>query len=273
MPGDPVDLAAPPAQVLLPMPAVPAGAPFPSALWLLRHGESEGNVAALAAYRSGASHLDLAARDADVPLTARGRSQAQAVGRWLAALPEDQRPTRVLCSPYRRAVQTLQAALGAGGLAVPAHTDERLRERDLGIFDGLTGRGIHELHADESVRRRHLGKLWYRPPGGESWADVVLRVRSLLGTTLPHLAGERVLLVTHQAVVMAFRIALEGLDEESALRIDRDDPQPNCALTRYEASGAHDAASAVALAAYADTTAVDASTAPVTEEPDADVRP
>ena len=270
MPGDQTDLAAP--VLLRPSPAVPAGSPFPAALWLLRHGESEGNVAALAAYRDGLSRLDLAARDADVPLTGLGRTQAAAVGRWLAALPPQERPTRVLCSPYRRAVQTLEGAL-SGGLDVPAHTDERLRERDLGIFDGLTGRGIHELHAEESVRRRHLGKLWYRPPGGESWADVVLRVRSLLGTTLPHLAGERVLLVTHQAVVMAFRIALEGLDEETALRIDRDDPQPNCALTRYEAAGPEDGDSAVALAAYADTTAVDASTAPVTEEPDADVRP
>ena len=271
MPGDPVDLAAPPAQVLLPMPAVPAGSPFPAALWLLRHGESEGNVAALAAYRAGLPRLDLAARDADVPLTALGRSQAEAVGRWLATLPEDQRPTRVLCSPYRRAVQTLQGALGSSGLVVPAHTDERLRERDLGIFDGLTGRGIHELHAEESERRRHLAKLWYRPPGGESWADVVLRVRSLLATTLPHLAGERVLLVTHQAVVMAFRIALEGLDEETALRVDREDPQPNCSLTTYEVATGGD--SAVVLTAYADTTAVDASPAPVTEEPDADVRP
>jgi 2,3-bisphosphoglycerate-dependent phosphoglycerate mutase len=255
-----------PPLLLRPVPAVPPGSAFPSTLWLLRHGESEGNVADQAASRAGAQRLDLQLRDADVPLTALGHEQAAAVGRWLGDQPEDVRPTRVLTSPYRRAVQTLQGVIDASALDVPVHGDERLRERDLGIFDGLTWIGIRDLHPEEAERRRHLGKMWYRPPGGESWADVALRVRSLVAATLPQHAGERVLLVTHQAVIMAFRLVLEGLDGDAALRIDHEHPQPNCALTRY-AMGRD----GLALVHYADTAAVDVSAAPVTKEPDADV--
>jgi broad specificity phosphatase PhoE len=250
---------------LRPAPAVAPGAPFPRALWLLRHGESEGNVADRAAHDAGAQRLELDLRDADVPLTDLGRAQAAAVGRWLADQGDD-RPTRVVTSPYARAVQTTQAVLRASGLDVPVTADERLRERDLGIFDGLTGAGIRALHADESERRLRLGKMWYRPPGGENWADVALRVRSFVATTLPGLSGERVLLVTHQAVVMSFRLVLEGLDPETAVRIDSTQPQPNCALTRYTTTP-----SGPELDRYADTTAVETSPAPVTEEPRADI--
>jgi broad specificity phosphatase PhoE len=262
---DPADAAL----VARPLPAVRAGDPFPSELLLLRHGESQGNVADREAAHTGAQRLALDLRDADVPLTPLGRSQAAAVGRWVAALPEGERPTRILTSPYRRAVETLQGVLTVSGLDVPVNSDERLRERDLGLFDGLTWRGIRELHPDEAERRGRLGKMWYRPPGGESWADVALRVRSLVATTLPHLAGERLLVVSHQAVIMAFRIVLEGLDAETALRIDHDNPQPNCAVTRYTATTV--GTSGCLLTHYADASAVDLSSAPVTEEPDADV--
>ncbi|MGQ7297745.1 histidine phosphatase family protein [Quadrisphaera sp. KR29] len=247
-------------------PAVSPGDPFPASLWLLRHGESEGNLASEAAWAAGAEALDLDTPDARVPLSARGRDQAGAVGRWLAGLPEAERPTRVLVSPYRRARETLATALAAGGLDLPVTGDERLRERDLGVLDGLTGHGIRARYPEEAERRRRLGKVWYRPPGGESWADVVGRVRAVVATALPRHDGERLLLVTHQAVVMAFRIVLEGLDPEDAVRIDSDDPQPNCALTRYAAGP-----DGVRLVRYADTAAVEASRAAVTEEPGADV--
>ena len=113
------------------------------------------------------------------------------------------------------------------------HLAERLRERDLGQLDGLTGQGIRARFPDEAERRSHVGKLYYQPPSGESWADVVLRVRSLLSDLREGHDGARVWLVTHQAVIMAFRYALEGLDERELLEIDRTTPIPNASLTRY----------------------------------------
>lgn len=217
---------------LRPLPAVAPGAPFPRELWLLRHAESEANLATAEAWRSGAEELHHDADEA-VVLSATGRQQADDAGRRLAELAPGRRPTSALVSPYRRTRETYERMVAAGGLDLPAHTDERLRERDVGQFDRLTGAGLRKRHPGEAARRGRTAKAWYRAPGGESWADVALRVRSLVGLTLPRMAGERVLLVTHQAVVMAFRAVLEGLDLDEAVALDRAHPQPNTALTRY----------------------------------------
>ncbi|WP_222264677.1 histidine phosphatase family protein [Modestobacter marinus] len=207
--------------------------PGPAALWLVRHAESMGNVADAAAHDSGAGRLELDVRDPDVPLSPTGESQADALGRWLAGMPEDERPTTVLSSPFTRAATTAQRALAAGGLDLTIRYDERLRERDFGAFDGMTGAGIRAEYPDEARRRGLLGKFYYRPPGGESWADVALRIRSLLATEALRHDGERLLCVSHQAVLMVFRYVLEELSEAALLEIDRGEPVANTSVTRY----------------------------------------
>jgi 2,3-bisphosphoglycerate-dependent phosphoglycerate mutase len=206
--------------------------PGPSALWLVRHGESIGNVADAQAHAQGAGRLKLDVRDPDVPLSDTGRSQAQALGRWLAELPAPERPTAVVSSPFTRALTTAQLAAGPLGLRVRA--DERLRERDFGAFDGMTGAGIREEYPQEAQRRDLLGKFYYRPPGGESWADVALRIRGLLATEALRHDGERLLCVSHQAVIMVFRYVVEELSEQQLLEIDRAEQVANTSVTRYE---------------------------------------
>src|SRR5437763_9194145 len=82
---------------------------WPERLWIVRHGESAGNVARNAAMAAGLAEIDIALRDADVPLSGLGEQQSRALGRWFAAMPSDERPNVVLVSPYRRAQQTAQA--------------------------------------------------------------------------------------------------------------------------------------------------------------------
>ncbi|GAA1164088.1 histidine phosphatase family protein [Nocardioides aquiterrae] len=228
----------------------------PASLTLVRHGESVGNLADDRAREAKAEVLDLEVRDADVELSPAGRDQAGALGRWLdEKAPDDWRPTVVLSSPYRRAAETAERA------GLDAVLDERLRERDLGIFDGLTGAGIRARYPDEATRRQKLGKFYYQPPSGESWADVVLRVRSLL-TDLRHgYDGERIWLFTHQAVIMSFRYVLERLDEETLLDIDRRHRIPNASFTRFCRAG-----DGFELDVFADTRAIDDLDAPVTHE-------
>ncbi len=209
--------------------------PGPSTLWLVRHGESQGNVADAAAGQTGAARLELDVRDPDVPLSDTGRGQAEAVGTWLRGLPADQRPTVLLSSPFTRAADTLRTAVSAAGLDLPVRYDERLRERDFGAFDGMTGAGIRAEYPDEARRRDLLGKFYYRPPGGESWADVALRIRSVLLAAELHWPGERLLITSHQAVIMVFRYVLEELSEKELLDLDKRDPIANCSVTRYEA--------------------------------------
>ncbi|MGY1635798.1 histidine phosphatase family protein [Geodermatophilus sp. SYSU D00742] len=237
--------------------------PGPAVLWLVRHGESMGNVADAHAQATGAARLQLDIRDPDVPLSDTGRQQAEALGRHLAALPADQRPTAVLCSPFARALTT--ARLATAPLGVRVRTDERLRERDFGAFDGMTGAGIREHHPEEAERRELLGKFYYRPPGGESWADVALRLRSLLATEALRHDCERLLVVAHQAVIMVFRYVLEELTEQELLAVDRDQQVANASLTRYEA----DADGCLRLAAFNEVDHLIAEAEPVTEEPDA----
>jgi broad specificity phosphatase PhoE len=206
--------------------------PGPSAVWLVRHAESLGNVADARAHQSGAGRLELDVRDPDVALSETGCDQARALGRRLAALPDGERPTAVLSSPFTRAMTT--ARLATEPLGLPVRADERLRERDFGAFDGMTGAGIREEYPDEARRRDLLGKFYYRPPGGESWADVALRVRSLLATEALRHDGDRLLLVAHQAVIMVFRYVLEELTEQELLEIDRREQIANTSVTWYE---------------------------------------
>ncbi|MEU2350152.1 histidine phosphatase family protein [Modestobacter sp. NPDC049651] len=207
--------------------------PGPSALWLVRHGESLGNVADAEAHRTGAGRLQLDVRDPDVPLSGTGEEQAAALGRWLARLDPAERPTTVLSSPFTRAAATARGAVEASGLDLTTRFDERLRERDFGAFDGMTGTAIRDEYPDEARRRDVLGKFYYRPPGGESWADVALRVRSLLATEALRHDGERLVCFTHQAVVMVFRYVLEELSEQELLEVDRAHTVANTSVTRY----------------------------------------
>ena len=233
----------------------------PCELVLVRHGESVGNVADTTARDEDAERLELTARDADVELSPNGAEQARALGRWVGGLTDEQRPDLVVSSPYRRAADTARAA--CDGLGGEVLLDERLRERDLGLFDGLTGKGIRAQHPGEAERRSHVGKFYYQPPSGESWADVVLRVRSLLADLREGYDGRRVWLFTHQAVIMSFRYALEGLDEAELLEIDRSTRIPNASMTRYQRDD-----SGLVLQDFADDSHLDPGPAEKTEEPD-----
>ena len=191
-------------------------------LVLVRHGESLGNVARERAYADGAEVIDIAERDADVELSERGRRQATAVATALEVGADD----AVWSSNYLRARQTAELALPPATFA-RVRVDERLRDRELGILDKLTGRGILARYPDEARRRRELGKFFHRPPGGESWADVALRLRSWLHDVGP---GRHVVFA-HDAVIVLVRYVVEGLDERTALRISDEEPLSNASIT------------------------------------------
>ncbi|MGK5522149.1 histidine phosphatase family protein [Micromonospora sp. URMC 107] len=202
-------------------------------LWIVRHGESTANVAATAAEASGAELIDLTHRDADVPLSPTGEEQARATARWLAGLPEARRPDVAVVSPYLRAVRTAELALA--GTGVPLSRDERLRDRELGILDGLTAQGVRRRHPEEAARRDRLGKFYYRPPGGESWTDVALRLRALLGDLRRDHEGRRVLLFGHDALVFLTRYLVEGLTEAELMALTREHVIANCSITGWSA--------------------------------------
>ncbi|MEE2522142.1 histidine phosphatase family protein [Pseudarthrobacter sp. J75] len=202
-------------------------------LVLVRHGESEGNVAATAAQLGGIELIDVPARDADVLLSPTGREQAAALGRRMAAVAPDRRADVVLCSPYARARETAEIAVREADWDVPVRSDERLRDRELGILDMLTQLGVERRFPDEAERRRWLGKFYYRPPGGESWADVALRLRSIVAELNALGSGHRIMLVCHDAVVLLFRYILEGLSERDILDLAATTTVANASTTTF----------------------------------------
>lgn len=243
---------------------------WPERVWIVRHGESAGNVARDAAQAARAARIDIGSRDVDVPLSDLGHRQADVLGRWFAGMDADERPDVLLVSPYLRARQTAAAIEGQGGLAPGCGgplVDERLREKEFGILDRLTRYGIEQEFPEQAELRRIMGKFYHRPPGGESWCDVVLRLRSMLDTMSLHHGGRRVLIVGHQVVVLCLRYLLESLDEEGILAIDREGDVANCGVTQYDFDPSH-GTGALVLRRYNFTAPMEREGAPVTAEPD-----
>jgi broad specificity phosphatase PhoE len=209
---------------------------WPQTVWIVRHGQSAGNVARDAAELARAIYIDIATRDIDVPLSPLGEQQATALGGWFASMPRDERPDVVLCSSYRRARDTAVRIVDGAGIEtgnVAFQVDEILREKEFGVHDRLTKHWIRERFPELSEQRSHVGKFYFRPPGGESWCDVILRLRSVLDTITREYSGSRVLIVTHQVIVNCFRYLFERMDEERILDIDRAGDVPNCSVTSY----------------------------------------
>lgn len=135
----------------------------------VRHEESMGNVYARAAKEQGLDRVESPVPNPQIGLSHDGMKKATQIK--VALVPF----TRVFASSYVRAQQTAEIA-GFSHYAV----DERLRDRELGCLDGFTSSGIERYAPAEAAARAHMGKFYHRPAGGESWADVVLRMRSFL---------------------------------------------------------------------------------------------
>jgi broad specificity phosphatase PhoE len=210
---------------------------WPCTLWVVRHGQSAGNVARDAAEAAGHPVIDIAERDIDTPLSELGEKQARALGHWFGELAPDRKPDVVLCSPYVRARQTAHLLLEAACIpqeSVRVRFDERLREKEFGILDRLTVHGILQKYPELGEQRQHVGKFYFRPPGGESWCDVILRLRSLVEMMTREHGAQRVLVVGHQVIVNCMRYLVECMDEGQILAIDKLADVPNCGVTSYE---------------------------------------
>lgn len=206
-------------------------------MWFVRHGESQTNVSRRVAAASGALTYDTEGRDADVPLTPHGVDQGNALSRWFNTMRQTDRPDILIASPYARAVATaMRCVYGKNGDRV-LHLkryikDERLREIGSGVLWGLTTEGIEHQYPTESARYHREGAFYYRPPGGESWADVIERVRQALRDLCQDFPDEKVLVATHEKVILAARYVLLGWDEQEMLEADKV-TAPNGSVTSF----------------------------------------
>ena len=248
---------------------------WPTVIWIVRHGQSAGNVARQAAEATGSTSIDLPMRDIDVPLSPLGEQQARALGKWFKSMAEEEKPTVVLSSPYLRAQETARLAIDAAGMDLQCDityvTDERLREKEFGVFDRMTKEGVEQKYPEQAEMRSVLGKFYHRPPGGESWCDIILRLRSVIDTITRDYRGERVLIVCHQVVVSCFRYLLERMSEEEIMAIDNAKDVANCSVTSYEFDPEIGRRGRLSLCLFNFVAPMEEAGAEVTRQPDAPV--
>jgi len=158
-------------------------------LTLVRHGETEWNAAGRIQ-----GHLD-------IPLSTTGLAHAAAIGRRLGGEAFD----AILSSDLERALQTARAIVRHPGQTILR--DARLRERHLGVLQGLTGEeaAIRQPHAWGAFKARNPEAAL---EGGETLGEFSQRVVGLIDKLLRAHSGSRLLLVTHGGVLdAAFRHA------------------------------------------------------------------
>lgn len=185
---------------------------MPRNLVLVRHGLSEANVAVKAS-RDGddllRKELFLNKHDSLSRLTDIGIMQAKISGEWL----RKEFPNgflRYYSSEYLRAMET------AANLELPGavwYTDFNLRERSTGILNLFSLDDIYEKNS-EWVHFRKTEPMYWVPIGGESLADLCLRLRNVLDTLHRECSGGDVIIVCHGLVMWAFRIIIERITQE-----------------------------------------------------------
>jgi probable phosphoglycerate mutase len=157
---------------------------------IVRHGQTQWNIRKI---RQG--HFDS-------ELTEKGLIQAQALGKRLVR----ESFSALYSSDLGRAVHTARLIAAVTGHEIV--TDARLRERHLGVFQGLSGDEIKEKHPEEYRLHRTLGPE-YVIPGGESVRQQVARNVGFLNEIAIKHMGQKVVVVTHGGVVSGlFRHAL-----------------------------------------------------------------
>lgn len=211
---------------------------WPRRVFLIRHGQSARNVQKDQAKLQGnnAQWITDGIRDQDTPLTAKGKAQATATALALVKEYGEFGISHLIISPYLRTRETAKVIesyfpyLHMDGVVV----EERIREVEFGMMDGLTRQYIKEHYPTEYDRKLKEGKYYYRPPGGENRPDVAMRCHSFLGTLKRDYADASVAIICHSVVVLVFRRLLERWTEEQYLQVDKENDVLNCSVTCYE---------------------------------------
>jgi probable phosphoglycerate mutase len=174
-------------------------------MYLARHGETEWN-------RDGRMQGRLGG-----PLTDKGRAQAQA----LAAAAHSLGIKHLVCSPLARARET--AGIVAAALGVQARVVEALVETDFGTCSGLTEAQIAKRYPELRAERER-DKWHHRWPDGESYADLVERVRPVVAEW-----ADGSMIVAHQSLnrVLAHLLAPAAVADVLAMA------QPSDVLLRF----------------------------------------
>jgi broad specificity phosphatase PhoE len=181
---------------------------------IIRHGQSQGNAEG----RFG-GHTD-------TPLSPRGRKQAQATARALASEKFD----AIYSSDLPRAIETASPLAKLTGVSL--ETTDALRERSVGVMEGLTFEEAAEQHPEQyqALLRRDFEHVLL---GGESYRQTLDRASRQLDEAIEQHKGGRIALFAHTGTICILILHLMGA-------LDAPDLKPvwiataNCGIARFE---------------------------------------
>jgi probable phosphoglycerate mutase len=178
-------------------------------LFFIRHGETDWN------------RLGRLQGQTETPLNARGRAQAKAAARHLrAVLAAEGRPDALAGMPFhvspmlrtRETASILRAELGLDPDGYG--TDDRLKEVAFGDWEGRTWADLREREPGRA-REREADRWNFTPPGGESYAGAIERVRSWLST----LSGD-CCVIAHGGTARLMMVALARVHPGDVVRME-----------------------------------------------------
>jgi len=191
---------------------------LPIDIVLVRHGESEGNLAQFQSKRGDDSLWipEFSARHTSLyRLTDKGRQQATVAGEWIRKNMGSF--DRFYVSEYIRAQET--AAL----INLPSakwHTEFYLREQDKGILGGKSHQEREKEYADQ-IEKLQKDSFYVAPPGGESVATCCLRVDRVISLWQTSCPGQKIICVCHGNIMQAFRVRFESMSQSRYQEVDK----------------------------------------------------
>lgn len=160
---------------------------------------------------------------APVPLSERGREQATLVGDHLAATYDID---RLVASDLRRTRETAVLVHEAGVDVEPTFY-RAWRERDFGVYQGLSYEALFETYPEFAVTESGIAALEAVPERGESLLDCRERVLAAFDRLVADTEDETVLIVTHGGPLYALLGHLKGIDYVESIA---GESQKNCAV-------------------------------------------
>lgn len=191
---------------------------FTVTLWLVRHGQTDWNLEGR--YQG----------QTDLPLNATGLAEAERAAALLAGQPID----AIYTSDLRRAEQTAAAIARACG--IPYRVEARLREIDLGEWEGELFADIKARHP-ELIEARRRDPLDFRAPGAESLREVAERVCEATDAIAARHPGETVVIVSHGVALAPLITRAAGEDLAQAYRFIPDNAAPQQVVVQLNPEG------------------------------------
>jgi len=150
-------------------------------------------------------HCEASGQEANAPLTENGHRQAKGLVSFFEPLPID----RILSSPFRRAIESINAVAVQAGCSIEIHDD--LHER------ALSSQSLTDWQGE---LRRTFIEFDYACPGGETSAEATWRIQDVMNDVWSH-SAETTILVTHGNLLTLYLHSLDssfGFEQGQHLR-------------------------------------------------------